>query len=243
MIETRNLSKSFGKIQAVKDVSFTAERGKVTGLLGPNGAGKTTTLRIIAGVLRPDHGNATVNGHDVITAPDEARANLGVLPHSSGLYPRLSGLENIRYFGRLNGLQGKDLENSVAELSAMLDFDEFARRKAEGYSHGQKIKIALARALVHRPASMILDEPTNGLDVMATRNLRELIRRLRDAGKCVLFSSHVMQEVAALCDEIIIIGHGKVLAAGTPDVIRQQTGEENLEEAFVKVIGSEEGLA
>ncbi len=243
MIETRNLSKAFGKIQAVKDVSFTAEGGKVTGLLGPNGAGKTTTLRIIAGVLRPDQGNVTVNGHDVITAPNKARANLGVLPHSSGLYPRLSGLENIRYFGRLNGLQGKDLENSVAELSAMLDFDEFARRKAEGYSHGQKIKIALARALVHRPASMILDEPTNGLDVMATRNLRELIRRLRDAGKCVLFSSHIMQEVAALCDEIIIIAHAKVLAAGTPDVIRQQTGEENLEEAFVKVIGSEEGLA
>ena len=243
MIEVRNIYKTFGKIKAVKDVSFTAERGKVTGLLGPNGAGKSTTLRIIAGVLNPDEGQVEVNGHDVVTDPDGARSNLGVLPHSSGLYPRLSGLENIHYFGRLNGLLGQDLKNSVTELSALLGFDEFAHRRAEGYSQGQRTKIALARALVHRPASIILDEPTNGLDVMATRNLRELIRRLRDAGKCVLFSSHVMQEVAALCDEIIIIAHGKVLATGTPDVIRRQTGAENLEEAFVKVIGSEEGLA
>ncbi|MCG8433983.1 MAG: ATP-binding cassette domain-containing protein [Gammaproteobacteria bacterium] len=243
MIEVDRISKRFGEVEAVKEVTFRAERGKVTGLLGPNGAGKSTSLRIIAGVLKADGGSVKINGHDVQKSPDDARMALGVLPHAKGLYPRLTGRENIRYYGKLNGLRGEELENNINSLIEMLDISEFADRKAEGYSQGQGTKVALARAMVHRPDAIVLDEPTNGLDVMATRSLRELIHQLRDTGKCVLLSSHVMQEVGALCDEIIIIAHGKMLAHGSPDAIRRQTGKENLEDAFVAVIGTEEGLA
>jgi len=160
-----------------------------------------------------------------------------VLPHNSGLYPRLSALENIRYYGELNGLSGTDLKRRIDELVELLEIGEFAERPAKGYSQGQRIKVALARAIVHGPRNVVLDEPTNGLDVMATRALRTLIRKLRDSGHCVLFSSHVMQEVAALCDGIVIIAHGRIVAEGTPDEIRRQTGEQDLEEAFVKAVG------
>lgn len=237
MIEVDNISKHFGQVQAVRDVDFSAPDGRITGLLGPNGAGKSTTLRIISTVLKPDAGTVRVDGSDVRVDGEAARLKLGVLPHASGLYPRLTAVENIRYYGELNDLAGPALTQRIAELVALLEIQEFAHRPAKGFSQGQRIKVALARALVHRPKNVVLDEPSNGLDVMATRALRAIIRRLRDAGHCVLFSSHVMQEVAQLCDDIVIIAHGRIVAHGTPDEIRRQTGEADLEEAFVKAVG------
>lgn len=237
MIEVRNISKRFGAIQAVQDVTFDAPDACITGLLGPNGAGKSTTLRIISTVLKPDNGAVRVDDVDVLTDENLARRKLGVLPHASGLYPRLSARENIRYFGELNGLRGKALDARVDDLVRLLEVEEFADRKAKGFSQGQRIKVALARALVHAPRNVILDEPTNGLDVMATRALRDLIRKLRVQGHCIVFSSHVMQEVAALCDDIVIIAHGRIVARGTPEALRRQTGEQDLEEAFVKLVG------
>ncbi|MGA9853127.1 MAG: ATP-binding cassette domain-containing protein [Gammaproteobacteria bacterium] len=242
MIEVRNISKHFGAVQAVQNVNFSVPDGRITGLLGPNGAGKSTTLRIIGTVLKPDGGTVLVDGSDVRSDSESARLKLGVLPHASGLYPRLSAEENIRYYGELNGLEGVALKKRIAELVELLEMQDFARRPAKGFSQGQRIKVALARVLVHRPKNVVLDEPTNGLDVMATRALRAIIKRLRDEGHCVLFSSHVMQEVAALCDDIVIIAHGKIVARGTPDEIRRQTGETDLEEAFVKAVG-ETGVA
>ncbi len=235
MIEVRDLHKRFGPVRAVDGVSFQALDGRITGLLGPNGAGKSTTLRIVSGVIGAGSGSVAVDG----ASGDAARLKLGVLPHLSGLYPRLTARENIRYHGELNGLAGETLEARIAALIAELGMAEFADRRAQGFSQGQRIKTALARALVHGPRNLVLDEPSNGLDVMATRALRGLIRGLRDAGHCVLFSSHVMQEVAALCDSIVIIAHGRIVAAGTPDEIRRQTGESDLEEAFVKAVGGE----
>ena len=239
MIEVTNLMKTFGAVQAVRGVSFTAGDGRITGLLGPNGAGKSTTLRIISTVLQPGGGAVKVDGVDVVADGNGARMQLGVLPHQSGLYPRLTARENIRYYGELNGVSGAALDQRIAELVELLEIGEFADRPAKGFSQGQKIKVALARAMVHGPRNLVLDEPTNGLDVMATRALRALIRKLRDAGHCVLFSSHVMQEVAALCDEIVIIAHGRIVAQGSPDELRKQTGESDLEEAFVKLCGTE----
>lgn len=235
MIEVRDLQKRFGPVLAVDGVSFKAPDGRITGLLGPNGAGKSTTLRIVSGVIQADAGSVSVDG----AVGDAARMRLGALPHLSGLYPRLTARENIRYHGQLNGLGGAALEARIDTLICELGMAEFAERRAQGFSQGQRIKVALARALVHSPRNLLLDEPTIGLDVMATRALRGLIRSLRDAGHCVLFSSHVMQEVAALCDNIVIITHGRIVAAGTPDEIRQQTGESDLEEAFVKTVGGE----
>jgi len=243
VIVVRDLQKRFGDVTAVDGVSFEAPDGRITGLLGPNGAGKSTTLRIIATVLAPDQGVVEVDGRAVGLDDEHAKLALGVLPHDAGIYPRLTARENVRYFGRLAGMSGADLEHRIDELVDMLEMREFADRRAQGFSQGQRTKVALARAMVHRPRNVVLDEPTNGLDVMATRSLRELIRRLRDAGHCVLFSSHVMQEVAMLCDEIVVIGHGRVVAAGSPDALRAQAGESDLEEAFVKLVGDEGGLA
>jgi len=242
MIQASELQKSFGKVRALKGVSFQAHDGRITGLLGPNGAGKSTTLRILYTVLAPDAGSARVDGHDVRVEAMAARKRIGVLPHSPGLYPNLTARENIVYYADLLGMTRSDCLRRIDELTGLLDLHDFIDRRAKGFSQGQRTKVALARALVHRPRNLLLDEPTNGLDVMATRGLRELILRLRDEGICVLFSSHVMQEVAALCDDIVIIGHGTVVASGTPDAIRRQTGGSTLEEAFVKAIGSAEGL-
>ena len=242
MIEAGSLSKSFGSVRALKDITFSAADGRITGLLGPNGAGKSTTLRILYTVLRPDTGRASVDGHDVVSDSLAARRSIGVLPHGAGLYPHLTARENITYYGRMHGIGNSALGRRVDELIALLDIGEFADRRAKGFSQGQRTKVALARALVHQPRNLLLDEPTNGLDVMATRALREMILRLRDTGICILFSSHVMQEVAALCDDIVIVGHGRVVAAGKPDEIRRQTGKSTLEEAFVAAIGTEEGL-
>ena len=242
MIEVRDLKKHFGKVKAVDGVSFTAEDGKITGLLGPNGAGKSTTLRILYTAYQADSGQALIDKRDVSVDKLAVRTSIGVLTHGAGIYERLTARENIRYFGELHGMSGKELGMRVDRLADLLDMNDFIARRAKGFSQGQKTKVALARALVHNPRNVLLDEPTNGLDIMATRGLREVIQRLKDAGHCVLFSSHVMQEVAALCDEIVIIANGTVAASGSPDTLRNETNEENLEDAFVKAIGSEEGL-
>jgi sodium transport system ATP-binding protein len=242
MIQVQGLSKSFGKVKAVQDVSFFAPDGQITGLLGPNGAGKSTTLRMLYTLLKPDSGTAQVDGFDVRQSPLEVQRRIGVLADARGLYPRLTSRENIRYYGRLHGLEGGELETQIASLAGLLDMHDIIDRRTEGFSTGEKLKVAIARALVHNPKNVLLDEPTNGLDVMSTRAMRQFIVRLRDDGRCVLFTSHIMQEVAALCDQIVIISHGQVSATGTPNDLRKQTGRENLEDAFVAVIGSEEGL-
>jgi len=242
MIEVRNLHKRFGAVTAVEDVSFSAADGVVTGLLGPNGAGKTTTLRMLYTLIRPDRGSALVDGIDVATRPMDVRRAIGVLPDSRGLYPRLTAREHARYAGELHGLSGAALEKRVDELVELLDMKDIANRRTEGFSQGERMKVALARALVHGPRNVLLDEPTNGLDVMSTRAVRTLIRQLKAQGHCVLFSSHVMQEVAALCDRIVVVARGRVVAEGTPDELRARTGKESLEEAFVSVIGTDQGL-
>jgi sodium transport system ATP-binding protein len=236
MIRVDGLHKYFGEVKAVRGVSFQADDGKITGLLGPNGAGKSTTLRVLYTVLKPDSGSATIDGVDVVTGPVEARARIGTLPHGSGLYPHLTARENIAYYAKLYDMDAGIIDERVQQVIDQLDINDFADRKTKGFSQGQRTKVSLARSLVHGPQNVILDEPSNGLDVMATRALRELIRDLKRAGKCVLFSSHVMQEVAALCDEIVIISSGKVAVHDTPDGIRKVTGRDDLEEAFVRAI-------
>jgi sodium transport system ATP-binding protein len=242
MIVVTNLHKRFGAVTAVEDVSFRAEDGVVTGLLGPNGAGKTTTLRMLYSLIRPDRGSVKVDGLDVAERPLEVRRALGVLPDARGLYPRLTAREHVRYAGELHGLSGAALDGRIGELVELLDMKDIADRRADGFSQGERMKVALARALVHGPRNVLLDEPTNGLDVMSTRAVRTLIRRLREKGHCIVFSSHVMQEVAALCDRIVVVARGRVVAEGTPDELRARTGKDNLEEAFVSVIGSDQGL-
>ena len=240
MIEARGLSKRFGNITAVRDVSFVARDGRITGLLGPNGAGKSTTLRMLYTVLRPDAGDALVDGVSIVTDPLPVRRRIGVLSHAAGVYPHLTARENVLYFGELHGLAREQRERRAEELIELLEMRDFADRRARGFSQGQRLKTALARALVHSPRNVLLDEPTNGLDVMAVRNLRALLGRLREAGHCVLFSSHVMQEVATLCEEIVVVAHGGVAAHGTPDALRERTGERDLEEAFVKLVARAE---
>ena len=236
MIKVHNIHKSFGDVKAVRGVSFDAPDGKITGLLGPNGAGKSTTLRVLYTVLKPDEGSASIDGHDVVTASLEARRRTGALPHGSGLYPHLTARENIAYFAKLCGLGAGEIDEKVENIIDLLEIHDFADRRTKGFSQGQRTKVSLARSLVHDPQNVILDEPSNGLDVMATRSLRELILKLKDAGRCVLFSSHVMQEVAALCDDICIIAHGQVAIDASVDGIREQTGVDDLEEAFVRAI-------
>ncbi|NJN15929.1 MAG: ATP-binding cassette domain-containing protein [Oscillochloris sp.] len=242
MIEVDNLARRFGKIEALRDVSFSAANGRITGLLGPNGAGKTTTLRIMYALLQPDRGRVTIDGIDPQAQPTAARSRLGVLPDSRGLYGRLTSRENIRYFGRMHGLSGADLEQRIDRIINLLDMHDIADRRTDGFSQGQRVKVAIGRAIVHDPPNVVLDEPTNGLDVLATRAMRTVIRRLRDEGRCVLFSSHIMQEVAALCDQVVVIAQGTVTAAGSPDELRRMTGHDSLEDAFVTAIGSAEGL-
>lgn len=242
MIEAHDLHKAFGTVKAVGGVSFVARNGEITGLLGPNGAGKTTTLRMLYTLMQPDRGAVLIDGRNVAREPEAARRVLGVLPDARGLYKRLSARENIEYFARLHGLNPRITRTRCDALILALDMQDIAERRSEGFSQGQRIKTAIARALVHDPPNVILDEPTNGLDVMATRTMRRFLKQLSNQGRCVLFSSHLMQEVAALCDRIVVIAHGRVVAEGTPEQLCTATGETNLENAFVKIIGSEEGL-
>ena len=247
MIEARDLAKRFpargekGRmIEAVRHVSFVAPDGAITGLLGPNGAGKTTTLRMIATLVEPSAGTARVDGFDGHVDANQVRARLGVLSDAKGLYARLTARENIAYYGALRGLEPQRVEEMMVKLSDWLDMGALLDRRTDGFSQGERMKVAIARALVHDPPNVMLDEPTNGLDVMTTRKLREVIRRLRDAGKCVLFSSHIMQEVSALCDSIVIVARGSVVASGTAEELLAASGRTNLEDAFVHLSGEEE---
>jgi sodium transport system ATP-binding protein len=239
MIAIEALRKHFGHVAAVRDVTFAAADATVTGLLGPNGAGKTTTLRMLSGLLRPDAGRILVDGIDVAADPIGAQRAMGLLPDSRGLYPRLTPREHIRYFGELHGLRADALATRIDALLKLLGLDPLADRRVAGFSQGERTKVALARALVHAPRNVILDEPTNGLDVMSTRAVRALIRELKHDGCCVVFSSHIMQEVSALCDRIVVIAQGTVVANGTPDDLRRQAGSDDLEDAFVRLAGLE----
>jgi sodium transport system ATP-binding protein len=237
VIEARHLQKRFGKVTALEDVSFLAPDGRITGLLGPNGAGKSTTLRILYTILRPDGGEALVDGELAERDNTAVRARLGVLPHSAGVYGSLTVRENVEYFGRLAGLTRSQARGRAVELIQLLELEDIADRRTKGFSQGQKLKTALARALVHAPRNLILDEPTNGLDVPSVRKLRALLVKLRSVGHCILFSSHVMQEVASLCDEVVVIAHGRVVAAGTPEALRARAGTDDFEEAFMRLTG------
>jgi sodium transport system ATP-binding protein len=237
MIRVEGLAKRFGEIHAVRDVTFTAPDGSITGLLGPNGAGKTTTLRVISTLMAPSAGTATVDGLDVARERLAVRLRIGMLSDARGLYARLTARENIAYYGALHGLAPEAVRGRVAELARWLDMEELLDRRTEGFSQGERMKVAIARTIVHDPPNVLLDEPTNGLDVMTTRSLRDIIRGLREAGKCVLFSSHVMQEVSALCDDIVIVARGAVVARGNAAELLAASGRNNLEDAFVHLSG------
>ena len=243
MIDARGLTKSYGDVAAVRNVSFTAQDGEITGLLGPNGAGKTTTLRMLYTLVKPDQGHVHIDGLDTAVDPLAVRRHLGVLPDARGLYRRLTARENIEYYAELQGLPRETAAPRIDRLIERLGMQDIADRRTEGFSQGERVKTAIARALVHDPANVILDEPTTGLDVVATRALREFLRELKREGRCVLLSTHVMQEVAALCDRIVVIARGRVVASGTPDELRALTGENALEDAFVQLIGADGGVA
>ena len=238
MIEVKDLKKSFGKVIALDGASFSAKDGKITALLGPNGAGKSTCLRILSTIIKPSSGEATVSGFDVLKDSFEVRKQIGVLPHNSGIYSRLNATENIEYYGQLHGIQAEELKEKTESLLEQLQMKDFCLRPAEGYSQGQKIKVALARALIHDPLNILLDEPSSGLDIMATRALRDIINGLKDRGKCILFSSHIMQEVETLCEDIVIINKGVVKFNGTIDEFKNHSGSQDLEEAFLKITDS-----
>ena len=242
MIQVQDVYKSFGEVEALRGVSFEAADGRITGLLGPNGAGKTTLLRILYTILDPDRGTARIDGHDVATQKVETARVVGALPHAHGLYARLTAREHVRYYGRLHGMSGEALERRTDALVEALDMGGIVDRRTAGFSQGESVKVAIARALVHDPHNVLLDEPTAGLDVMSTRKMRAMIRQLRDDGRCILFSSHLMHEVSELCDHIVVIARGVIAASGSPDELLESTGCTDLEDAFVAAIGTDEGL-
>ena len=241
MIEVRDLRKTFRSVTALDGIDFVARDGQVTGLIGPNGAGKTTALRILYTVMRPDSGTARVDGFDSVTARRAVQQRIGVLPDTRGLYPRLTAREHILYFGRLHGLAGVELTRRTEALIETLDMNDFADRRAKGFSKGQTRKVAIARALVHRPDNLLLDEPTNGLDIASSRAVHRIIQDLRDDGRCVLFCSHIMQEVADICDHLVVLAEGRVAAAGSLPELRQLSGRDKLEDVFLEITGSAEG--
>jgi sodium transport system ATP-binding protein len=238
MIEVENLSKRFGDVRALDGVSFGAADARITGLLGPNGAGKSTCLRILSTVIRPDGGRAAIGGIDVVAEPLAARTVVGVLPHGAGLYPQLTARENIAYYGRLHGIDKATLARRLETLIERLGLGGVADRRANGFSQGERTKVALARALVHEPRHLVLDEPTTGLDVMAARELRSWLNELKATGCCVLLSSHVMQDIAALADEILIIAHGRLVTSGTPQTLAERYANTDLEEIFIEAVES-----
>jgi sodium transport system ATP-binding protein len=246
MLRVNQLHKTFetktGQVIAVNDVSFEARDGEITGLLGPNGAGKTTSLRMLYGLMKPGRGTVSVDELDSRREPEAARRRLGVLADARGVYKKLTARENVAYFGRLHGLDDKTIAARTLEMAKALSMESVLDRRTEGFSQGERTKTAIARALIHEPQNIILDEPTNGLDVMTTRSLRAFLKNLRSEGRCILFSSHIMQEVAALCDRIVVIAAGRVVAQGTADELRTLAKQENLEDAFVTLVGTGEGL-
>ncbi len=243
MIVMDNLTKHFDAVQALDGLSLTAKDGQVTGLIGPNGAGKTTAFRIVYGLLIADQGRALVDNVDVAENRMMAQCQLGVMPDVRGLYPRLTAREHIRYFGQLHGSNGQDLEADIEDLVNRLGMTEFADRPAKGFSRGQELKVALGRAMVHRPKNLILDEPTNGLDVMSSRAVRELIGEMKAEGHCILISSHIMSEVSALCDHLVIVANGRKVAEGSPNELRDVAGEKDLEDVFVNILATHEPQA
>ena len=253
MIEAEALAKTFPQasrpwsrqkraLVALQSVSFSAEDGRITGLLGANGAGKSTTMRILATLVHADRGRARVDGFDVRQQAAKVRQSIAYLPHNSGIYPRLTTIENIVYYAEISGLHGRLARLRAQELIELLDMGDIAGRRTDGFSQGQRTKVALARAMVHRPKTLILDEPSNGLDVLATRNLRTVLRRLRDEGHCILLSSHIMQEIAALCDEVAVIHDGIATRNDSLAGFLARTGTDNLEDAFVTEIGRARGV-
>ena len=236
MIRVSNIQKSFGQVKAVKSVSFEAFDGQITGLLGPNGAGKSTSLRMIYGLVAPDVGEAFIDDICVFKQPQSARRKLGALPDAHGLYPRLTARENISYFGQLHGMATSDIQTRIEELVILLDMSAFIDRPVSGFSQGQRMKVSIARAIVHNPPNVILDEPTNGLDVMATRAMRDVIFKMKEEGRCVLFSSHIMQEVAALCDRLVIIVDGQSVFVGKLEELQRKYPDVSLEDAFVDIV-------
>jgi sodium transport system ATP-binding protein len=243
MISVNNLEKKIGSVKAMNNLSFTAQNGKITGLLGPNGAGKTTCLRTVFGLLKADSGNAEIDGIDVAKDPMAAKQKLGLFPDPCGLYERLTPREYIQFYAELSGMETEAAKAATQDVLSKLKMDDIADRRCQGFLQGQHMKTALAQAIVHKPTNIILDEPTRGLDVMSTRILRELLLMLKEQGHCVLFSSHVMQEVAALCDHVVVMAKGQVVAEGSPAELCERTGKESLEEAFIDLIGSDEGIA
>ncbi len=243
MLQVTNLEKSFGQLKALDGLSFSANDQQITGILGPNGAGKTTCLRTLFGLLQPDVGEVSVDDIDVLADPIAARRKIGIFPDKFGLYERLSCREQIRYFANIHGITGHQCDAAIDKMVVSLALEDIIDRRAAGFSQGQRMKVALAQAMVHQPKNLILDEPTRGLDVMSTRLLREILLALKAEGHCILFSSHVMHEVAALCDRVVIVANGKLAAQGTPQELCELAGESQLEEAFVSIIGSDEGVA
>jgi sodium transport system ATP-binding protein len=243
MIEVNDVRKQFGAVQALGGVSFSARDGQITALLGPNGAGKTTLLRLLVGLLRRDHGSIAIDGVDPAADPMAVRRNIGFLTDQFGLYERLSTREYLTYFGELNGMAPAALAARIGAVTELLAMDDILERRAKGFSQGQRIKVALARTLLHRPRHLLLDEPSRGLDVMSTRALRSALTALRADGCCVIMATHVMQEVTHLCDDVIVIAKGHTVAQGSPQELCRRTGIANLEDAFVSLVGTEEGIA
>lgn len=241
MIEAQQLVKVFhdkkrGEVRAVDGISFTCKPGQIYGLLGANGAGKTTTLRMLATILEPTGGTAIVAGHDVVTAPEKVRANVGFLSTATALYGRLTAQEMVEYFGRLNGLSEAELHKRIDAIFARLEMNEFRGGRCDKLSTGMKQKVSIARTLVHDPPVMIFDEPTVGLDVMTARTIVGFIRECRQNGKTVIFSTHVMSEVEKLCDMIGIIHDGRILAEGSLAELRDRYRQQDLEEIFVQIV-------
>ena len=235
MIEVNNISKRFGEVVALDKVSLRINDGEIVGLLGLNGAGKSTLMRLMYGLLAPCEGSILVDGVNVARQPDAARRQLGVLPDNAGLYKRLTARENIEYFARLQGVPEAAIAPACDSLIELLGMESIASRYAEGFSLGERMKTALARAIVHDPAHILLDEPTNGLDVITTRAVRRLLHAQKAAGKSVLFSSHLMYEVENLCDRVIVIAGGQIVADGSVAEVVAKSGRPSLEEAFVQL--------
>jgi sodium transport system ATP-binding protein len=238
MVEVRDLHMHFGAIRALTGVSFTAPDGTITGLLGENGAGKTTTLNIVSGLHQPTRGRVVVDGD--AAAPTGRRLRVGALLDQKGLYTRLTARENVAYFGALRGFSGTELTRRVQRALAIVGLESEAERRTEGFSQGERMKVALARAIVHTPKNLLLDEPTNGLDIPSARGFKAALKRMRDEGTCIILSSHIIHDVVALCDEVVIISRGRTVVQGDPAAVTRKAGRATLEEAFMALSGRQE---